>query len=244
MYYIYDSRFQPFNNENLAELQWLIDNIESKDKIIIGIINPTPLKPDESDLPSIWPRFRKEFNPLTYWQRHQTIKMVIDDIGCGDRISGIIPMPRPSVNMKSADNFLPPKSERKICVPLVLNDALENTKIEGLNNQNEEHFVIPAYKFDPKLRIVSPELITCLIALGYSDWDMFVPDIIKPYLRSTQIESIVSENLIYYKAKQTLTVVYSQMKENLQNEMQKHFSEYLNNTQSSQSPQRPLPTPN
>lgn len=244
MYYIYDSRCQPFNNENLAELQWLIDNIKLNDKIIIGIINPTPLNPDPDDLPNYWTRFRKEFNPLSYWQRHQIIKLIIDSLGCNEKVEGIIPMPRPSVNMKNAYNFLPPKSERKICVPLVLNDALENTKIEGLRNQEEDYFEIPAYDFEPELRMVSPELITCLIALGYEKWDLFVPDAIKSYLKLINFEETVTENFTYVKAKKTLNTVFSQMREEvLKNEMQKHFNGYLNNIQSSSHVDRPLPSP-
>lgn len=229
MYYIYDTRFQPFNNENLAELNWVLNKINRGDQIIIGIINPVPLNPDPNDFPGSWTRFRKEYNPLSYWERYQTIKLIIKSIGCEDMVAGIVPLPRPSVNMSSANNFLPPKSERKICVPLVLDDALENTKIEGLNNQGESSFKIPAYTFSVEDRIVSPELITCLIALGYSRWDKFVPETIRSYLDSIHMQSTVVKNFNYYDAKEALNRVYVQMKEEaLKNEMRKHFSQYLN----------------
>ncbi len=234
MNYIYNTRFQPFSNENIEELKWLIKKIredDKDDKIIFGIVNPSPNNPDEKDFPLNWKRFRIQFNPLTYWQRYQSIKLIIKSLNCENRVSGIVPMPRPSVNMNSAYNFLPPRSERKICIPVIFNDALEDTKVEGVKNQGEDYQIIPANEFDPQYRIISPELITCLIALGYKHWEQFVPPVIRSYIKSVGIVKSVTSVLSYADAEEEINKIYSQMKEDiLKNEMEKLFKDYLNIT--------------
>lgn len=232
MNYVYSTRFQPFNNENLEELRWLLHKVKNDakdDKIIFGIVNPNPKKIEENDSPLSWKRFRVAFNPLTYWERYQIIELIIDLLNCRNQVSGIVPMPRPSVNMKSANNFLPPKGERIMCVPFILKDALEQTKIEGLKNQGENFEIIPAHEFNPINRIISPELITCLIALRYKHWDQFVPEIIRTYIKSIGISERVRREFSYEEAEEELNMVYNQMIESeLKSEMEKHFKEYLN----------------
>lgn len=232
IYYVYNTRFQPFNNENYEELKWLIKKIKddgNKDKIIFGVVNPSPKSTDSKDYPMSWKRFRIEFNPLNYWQRYVTINYIIDVLNCREQIAGIVPLSRPSVNMEGAYNYLPDKNERKICVPRILNDELEETKIEGLINQGESYLEIPAYDFDAKTRIISPELITCLIALRCEKWIDFVPDCIRDYLRNTvKIEMIIRNNFQYDAAEDELNKIYKHMREEiLYKEMKKHFFDYL-----------------
>lgn len=232
IYYIYNTRFQPFNNENYEELKWLINKIKddgNKDKIILGIVNPSPNSTDPRDYPMSWKRFRIHFNPLNYWQRYRVINIIVDKLGCREQIAGIVPMSRPSVNMEGASNYLPDKCERRICVPRILNDELEETKIEGLINQEESYLEIPAYNFDAKNRIISPELITCLIALRCEKWVEFVPECIRDYLRdSVKIEMIIRKNFQYDEAEDELKKIYKHMKEEvLHKEMMQHFSHYL-----------------
>ena len=228
MFYVYDLRFQPFNKENMEELLWLINNIPSADRIIIGVVLPAPTQMDSADLTSGWRRFRKEYNPLSYWQRYQIIMKVIQELNCAEKIAGIVPLPRPSVNMKNAENYLPPKTERILCVPLLYNDALEETKISGLESQGEQLLEIPAYNFKPEVRIIFPELITCLIALNDNSWKQYVPNVIIEYLDEIDIVSLVTKNFLFSDAKEALRKIYAQIKEpSLKSLMDDRFSKHL-----------------
>ena len=75
MFYIYNSRFQPFNNENLAEMEWLFQELKGDDKIIFGIVNYSPHNPDTNDHIQTLERFQIEYNPLSYSDCELTIKL-------------------------------------------------------------------------------------------------------------------------------------------------------------------------
>ena len=228
MNYVYSVRFQPFSNENLEILRWLIENTGSNDQIVIGIVNPNPQYIDNKDDPLNWKRFSTRFNPLSYWERYKTIELVIHSYGWQNKIAGIVPMPRPSVNMKCAENYLPPKNNRKMCVPIILRSAIEDTKTWGLRQQGETVFEIPAHSFLPdSLKIISPELITCLISLHYNGWDKFVPKAIHEYIKSPSVD-IERRCFDYYEAKTELEKVYVQMPTHLQGIMKEQFGQFLN----------------
>ena len=228
MNYVYSTRFQPFNNENMAELDWLLNNVEDKDRIIFGIVNPDPRNTDSRDNPGNWTRFKSCFNPLTYWERYQSIEMLIRVKGCAHMIGGIVPMPRPSVNMDRANNYLPAKSDRRMCVPIILRSELEETKVEGLKNQNEEVFEIPAHEFAAENRIISPELIACLIALNYEDWDKFVPVAIRKFIKSdVNIERRIRDSFNYYYAQKELRSIYNHMPSELKIEMAQSIGDHI-----------------
>lgn len=227
---MYCVRFQPFNNENKAELIWLMDHIAPDAKIIVGIVNPNPQRIDASDNPTNWKRFNSCYNPLSYWERYKSIQRVISAEHWEDVIEGIVPMPRPSVNMERANNYLPPKENRSICLPLILKSELERTKEFGLKRQNETIFEIPAYQFSKSEdKIISPELIACLIALHYREWDAFVPEAIRDYLKSSEvnIEKRIRRELYYDDAERELMEIYEQMPSELKIVMKEKFGEYL-----------------
>lgn len=206
MYYIYSSRCQPLNLLNEKELLWLSQQISDEDKIIIGIVNPNPTFLDPSDKATTWTRFKKEFNPLNYWERYKIVSDFVNSGILKDSIAGILPLPRPSTNMERARNYLP--IDRVMCLPIVQENDIEESKELGLQQQGEKIFKIPSYSFSKKLTIISPELIFCLIAIGDNSWQDLVSSNIKDYLLSLDIENRVLINLNRKVALETLRKIY------------------------------------
>ena len=177
MYYVYTSRFQPLNLLNVEELKWLAHNIEEQDRIIIGIVNPNPQLADPGDNADSWTRFKRNYNPLNYWERYSLInEYLLGDELLKNKIIMICPLPRPSVNMLSASNYLPPHDERMMCLQVSQDNDQEDQKHSGLERQGERIFEIPSFEFDASLTMISPELICCLVALGSENWIDFVPE--------------------------------------------------------------------
>lgn len=206
MYYVYTGRLQPLSLLNEEELKWLCNNIQKEDYIIIGIVNPNPKFPDSSDMAESWTRFKIEFNPLTYWERHTIVSEFVKKNNLENKISAILPLPRPSVDMSRAANFLP--AERIMCLSIVHdNDEEENKKI-GMEKQGEKIRTIPAYSFDKKLTIISPELIFCLMASGSDFWKNLLSNDVCNYLESINIKNRVVANLYYEQAIKKIEKIY------------------------------------
>lgn len=209
MNYIYNARFQPFNITNLKELIWLCDNIKNSDNIIIGIVNPNPQLPLPADVAINWTRFQPKYNVLSYWQRVEIIKKVLTTHALSDRISEIVPLPRPSVNMREADNYLPPKDKRIICVCKYFQSEAEEMKSAGLLAQGEKIFEIPTYSFEAKFRGISPEIISCLVSLNNNNWKDMVPNEILEMILDQNFIGLVKNNLAQPEAKESIEKVFN-----------------------------------
>ena len=208
MYYVYSGRFQPFNKLNEQELLWLCSNIQNSDKIIIGIVNYNPKYPDPSDRSESWTQFKIEYNPLSFWERYELIQKFINIYKLKSKISAIVPLPRPSVNMERARNYLP--SDRIMCLTVINNDISEENKKIGMEQYGEIIKIIPSYTFDKELTIISPELIFSLIALDSENWHFSVSDYVRNYFRTNNIKSKVCLNLSKKAARSLIFRIYNQ----------------------------------
>ena len=85
-YYVYNSRCQPLSLLIEKEIQWLADKIDPDDKIIIGIVNPSPSNVDSRDLANSWTRFKPEYNPLNYWERYCMISSFLESSGLSEKV--------------------------------------------------------------------------------------------------------------------------------------------------------------
>lgn len=192
MYYIYSKRCQPFSKLNEAEIEWLANEIGDDDKIIVGIVNYNPRKFDSDDNMREDERFEFKFNPLSYWERFcqidEYLKSNIDDKPALKKVVAITPLPRPSVNIDTAFNYLPDKSDCTFCVSIIHNSEYEERKLYGYKNQKIDKILkIPSHTFSADLRIISPELIFCLIARGKKDWKRFVNEHVAKQLERLQL---------------------------------------------------------
>ena len=207
MYYVLSSRFQPLTKLLEAEIEWLVENTKPEDKIILGVVNYEPLLINNKEA-SNWKRFNLEYNPLTYWERFRLLKDFVHERQWWDKIVSITPSPRPSVDMAGAENFLPPKQDRVMCVPIVHETEQEEEKKEGLINQKEQVLEIPAHSFDNKLKIINEEMVICLIALGNDVWKEFVDVRVYDYLQSLDLKGRISQRLTRETAIETLRRTY------------------------------------
>ena len=228
MNYIFVGRFQPFSNANIEELKWLISTIKPNDYIIFGIVNPNPNKMDIDEEAREWKRFQPVFNPLSFWHRYEIIKIASKLLSCQEKIKAIVPLPtRPSVDMRKLENFLPRKGMRKICIPRYFFDDAENEKVIGTKKQGEEILQIPAHSFEPLIRGVSPELISCLVALSDDKWEEFVHPQIISYLQENNYVKNVTDILQSQIAKETLEHIYNNYNEETKEVYQDIIGKYL-----------------
>lgn len=192
MYYIYSKRCQPFSKLNEAEIEWLAEQIGDDDKIIVGIVNYNPRKFDSDDNMKEDERFEFKYNPLSYWERFwqidEYLKSNIADKPALKKVVAITPLPRPSVNIETAFNYLPDRSDCTFCVSIIHNSEYEERKLYGYKNQKIDKILkIPSHTFGADLRIISPELIFCLIARGKKEWKRFVNEQIAKQLENLQL---------------------------------------------------------
>lgn len=209
MNYIYSGRLQPLSKLNEREILWICDNIKKDDKVIIGIVNPNPLFIDKDDKASAWARFREEFNPLTYWERYEIISDFIKRQELTDKISAIVPLPRPSINMKKAVNYLP--ENRVMLLSIVQDSEQEENKELGMKNQGETVKKIPAHTFGKENTIISPELIFCLMAIENDGWKELVSYDVYTYLESINIKKRVFDKLDSKHARNTIEKIYKRI---------------------------------
>lgn len=207
-YYVYNSRCQPLNNLIQAEIKWLADHIEPDDKIIIGIVNPFPSKIDPDDRADDTTRFDPKYNPLSYWERYEMLDSFVKVSGLSEKVAAIVPMPRPSVNMKSASNYLPERDKRKMCLSCAQQSETEDNKRRGMENQGEEIEPIPSYEFPDSLDIISPELIFCMMRIGNTRWTELVSEDVASYLDEHDILDRVAGTMKQKDAKEDLKKIY------------------------------------
>ncbi len=189
-YYVYHTRFQPLTKLHEKELSFLANYIDKNDKIIIGIVNYYPQFESKED--SDWLNFDVRFNPLSYWERYMQILSFVDS-SLKDKIEAIVALPRPSkVEEKVLNNFLPPKKERKMCLPCVrkYDDQIQKIKRRGLENNAEEIFDIKSYEFGSEYTIASSSLMFLLM------WITNRYDVCKHFVSDRIIESMRKSNVL------------------------------------------------
>lgn len=207
-YYVYNSRCQPLSLLIEEEIRWLADKIDPDDKIIIGIVNPSPSNVDSRDLANSWTRFKPEYNPLNYWERYCMISSFLESSGLSEKVEAIVPLARPSTNMHLASNYLPEKENRIMCLPIAQQSIEEDMKHTGMKNQGEEVFIIPSHTFPGGLDIISPELIFCLMRIGNTKWKTLVSQTVADYLEDHDISNRVVSNMKRDIARETLSKIY------------------------------------
>ena len=205
-YYVYSNRCQPLSLLIEKEIKWLADTIKPDDKIIIGIVNPSPSCVDPNDKANTWTRFKEEYNPLNYWERYCMLESFLKTLGLSEKVAAIVPLARPSVNMKLASNYLP--ENRIMCLPIEQQSNEEDMKREGMESQGEEVFEIPAYTFTDNVDIISPELIFCLMGIGNEKWKSLVSKDVLAYLEKRNIVNRVAAKMTYDFACNTLSKIY------------------------------------
>lgn len=205
-YYVYSNRCQPLSLLIEKEIKWLADAIQPDDKIIIGIVNPNPSCVDPNDKANTWTRFNEVYNPLNYWERYCMLDSFLKTSGLSEKVAAIVPLSRPSVNMKLASNYLP--KNRIMCLPIEQQSNEEDMKREGMESQGEEIFEIPAYSFPDNLDIISPELIFCLMGIGNEQWRLLVSKDVLAYLEKHNIVNRVAAKMTRNVARKTLSKIY------------------------------------
>lgn len=207
MNYIYSGRLQPLSILNEKEILWMCNSIGDDDKIIIGIVNPNPQFIDPYDMPYSWKRFLPEYNPLSYWERHEIVAEFINRCHISHKVIATLPLPRPSTNMQRAANYLP--KNRTMCLSVVQREnSIISAKELGMRSQGEVIKRIPAYDFGYKYTIVSPELICSLIAVNNDNWKQLVSPYISSYLDSLNITHRIVSRLNREDAIKTLNDLY------------------------------------
>ncbi len=171
-FYIFHGRFQPFHMGHIKSLKYVTDNCDGQ--IVIGIVNPNPQNIDPYDDIN-FSNFDIKRNPLNYWQRYYCIKSSLEQFKLQDRVKGIVPMPRLSINMINSENFLPDKP-RYICGYDKRLDDREKAKESAYVSQGEKIFHIPIYTFDAIYQMISGKLLRSLIALDHPLWKTLLPD--------------------------------------------------------------------
>lgn len=205
-YYVYSNRCQPLSLLIEKEIKWLADTIQPDDKIIIGIVNPSPSCIDPNDKANTWTRFKEEYNPLNYWERYCMLDSFLTTSGLSEKVTAIVPLARPSTNMKLASNYLP--KNRIMCLPIEQQSTEEDMKREGMKRQSEEIFEIPAFTFPDNVDIISPELIFCLMGIGNEKWKLLVSKDVLAYLEELDIVNRVAAKMTRFVARETLSKIY------------------------------------
>lgn len=205
-YYVYSNRCQPLSLLIEKEIKWLTDAIQPDDKIIIGIVNPSPSNVDPNDKANTWTRFKEVYNPLSYWERYYMLDSFLKSSGLSEKVAAIVPLARPSVNMKLASNYLP--ENRIMCLPIEQQSNEEDVKREGMESQGEKIFEIPAYTFPDNVDIISPELIFCMMGIGNEKWKSLVSKDVLAYLENKNIVNRVAAKMTCNVARNTLSKIY------------------------------------
>jgi len=195
-YIIFHGRFQPYHIGHDSILNYLANNYE--EEIIIGIINPDPLAVWEGD-DKEFPRFRPELNPLSYWDRYSCITSVLKNTPTNEKVYGIIPLPRPSVNKFQCERFIP-LNQSKLVITLRYGDETEQWKREMYEKQGIKTLVI--YDKDLPLEVgpLSATLIRDLMVLNDETWKRLVPVSTHSYLSQKEIISKFTKNVNHQDA--------------------------------------------
>ena len=157
---------------------------------MIGVVNPDPIHPIAGDKPKDWHRFAKSLNPLNFWERREAISLSLKDSEFEDRVHAIVPIPRPSVNLKRANQFLPPKP-RRFVLAQKWNDEVEEWKTERYHANGDTTLTIAQAELPRLASLGDGNLIRSMIHTAIGDWKALVPENSVPYLESVEFEDRV-----------------------------------------------------
>ncbi|MCK4790120.1 MAG: hypothetical protein KAV87_40655 [Desulfobacteraceae bacterium] len=186
---VFHGRFQPYHIGHHWVIKYLIEN--TTDPIIIGIINPDPWEIWQSDEPNFI-RFAPSRNPLTYWDRYTCITRSISGLSCPERILGIVPLPRPSINFEKCKRFLPSKTLRFV-LSLRYGDETERWKKEKYKSLGLELFIIVEEQIPEGIVPISGTMVRDLMATRDDTWKELVPEATIDYLGQTEVLNRVEQ---------------------------------------------------
>lgn len=204
-YHIFGGRFQPFHIGHLAVLERL-SNLNDQ-PIIVGIVNPDPKEPFRGDDGRQWLRFAKKSNPLNYWERLACIKAAVRGRPCEQRIEAIVPLPRPSINLKRADRYLPPKP-RTFVLCHRWGDEVETWKAEKHRQNDESVLAIMGSELSPITQLARGEVIRAMIALGNPAWKLLIPSATVKYLEGLEFSARIATSISRNDAAKTMAEFY------------------------------------
>lgn len=201
-YCIFGGRFQPFHFGHLAVIEYLANAWSGP--IVLGIVKPHPIEnfPGDDDN---WPRFSASDNPLSYWDRVSAIHSTLEKTPFKDRISLIVPMPRPSVNLLQSNNYLPPRP-RVIALRDELSDEIEQYKARKYEEQGERVFHVPTAKFPDRAKIASGSLVRAFASIGDASWKLLVPE---PVAESIEKSDAFEKISTTYTHREALKIIQS-----------------------------------
>ncbi len=190
-YNILGGRFQPLHIGHMSLLAHAAECLRGH--LVIGIVNPDPDHVWPGDGQD-WIRFQKEHNPLNYWERARIIQLAVKASGLSDKVEMIVPLPRPSVNMQRARQFIPPKP-RQFVLCKKWNDEVENWKRKTYTDNEEEVHIISQDALPIVSQVVEGDLIRSLIATNRNSWHALVPSSTVNYLGEIQFSNRVKKSL-------------------------------------------------
>lgn len=193
-YGIFPGRFQPYHNGHLWVINHFFD-VEKKSKLVIGIVNPDPVKPFEGEN-NIY-RLEKWNNPFNYWQRYKMIKDSLKPDYCS-KVS-IVPMPRPEVDYEKVSRYLPLDEESFFFIPTL--EEFDMWKIEQYQRKKLKRGlkIIRQNEIPEELRMIRGRYIRALY-LCRGNWEYFVPDSTIQVLKNDDVYNYVSTIMNYSNA--------------------------------------------
>ncbi len=204
-FYIFGGRFQPFHIGHLAVLEKIAEDFEGP--IVVGIVNPDPRTTMTGDGQD-WMRFSIKDNPLNFWERLTSIKLAIKGTELESRVEAIVPLPRPSVNLERANQYIPPRP-RFFVLCDKWGDEVEKWKKDSYEKQGEMVVEITGKSLEPYTQIAEASVVRSLIAVGNPKWDRLVPEQEVDYLISIKIRERVAALVDKQKALDELNKFYS-----------------------------------
>jgi hypothetical protein len=142
--------------------------------LVVGIVNPDPknqLPGDSTD----WIRFNEKDNPFSYWERVRLIAESLKDLSDDLSELTIVPLPRPSVNIERANNYLP-LQPRCFVLCRRWGDEVEEWKSAQYKKNGDQVAFVNTSELPELTQLTSATLIRSLIRLGNPHWQDLVAD--------------------------------------------------------------------
>lgn len=170
--YVFGGRFQPFHKGHLEVVRYLLSTRMTP--LVVGIVNPDPknqLPGDSTD----WIRFNEKDNPFSYWERVRLIAESLKDLSDDLSELTIVPLPRPSVNIERANNYLP-LQPRCFVLCRRWGDEVEEWKSAQYKKNGDQVAFVNTSELPELTQLTSATLIRSLIRLGNPHWQDLVAD--------------------------------------------------------------------